>query len=88
MLAALWGCTQTVQDEARGVCQVLCDCTTAPLPAARTECNTKCVGQFSSNPLPELCVECVLEHQNRCSTVEDDCNPLCQQTQPGGGGNQ
>ena len=86
-VAALWGCTQTVQDEARGVCQVLCTCTTAPLPAVRADCQTKCTGEFSSNPLPQQCIECVLDHQNKCTTFEDDCNPLCQRATPGGGEN-
>ncbi len=87
VLAGLvWGCTQTQQDEARSMCNVLCDCMAPPLPSERRDCNTKCVSQFSTTSLTDACTECVFEHANRCATLNEDCTPLCQQPQPGGNG--
>ena len=82
---ALWGCTETPQDEARAVCDVLCSCTAAPLPSVQTQCSGQCVSQFANQPLPDTCTQCIFEHAKQCSALETDCTPFCQQSQPTGG---
>jgi len=82
LVALLAACTQTVVDEAISVCQPLCRCTDSPLPAQQDECTATCVTQFERSPLGEACVACVIEHANRCTTLDDDCRVICRQITP------
>jgi len=79
LLALLAACTQTPADEAISVCGPLCRCIDVPLPAEQRDCTAACVTQFERNPLDEACVDCVIAHTNRCTTLMNDCNPVCMQ---------
>ncbi len=81
-LALFAACTQTVADEAISVCEPLCRCIDVPLPAEQRTCSASCVTQFERTPLSEACVDCVIAHANRCTTLTDDCNPVCMQAVP------
>ena len=82
LMALLAACTQTVADEAISACAPLCRCTDVPLPAEQRTCTATCTKQFEQNPPSDACVTCVVEHANRCTTLMDDCNPVCVQAGP------
>jgi hypothetical protein len=82
LVALLAACTQTILDEAISVCDPLCRCIDSPLPTQRRECTASCTTQFEQDPLGEQCVACVIEHANRCTTLIDDCGPVCVQVTP------
>jgi len=81
-LVLLAACVQTPADEAISICGPLCHCTGVPLPAEQRDCTASCVTQFERDPLTDTCVDCVIAHTNRCSTLMNDCNPVCIQAVP------
>ena len=82
LAALLAACTQTPADEAISICEPLCHCTAVPLPSAQRACTTTCVTEFETNPLSVPCIDCVIAHENRCTTLMNDCNPICSQGAP------
>jgi len=82
LLALLAACVQTPADEAISVCGPLCHCADVPLPAEQRTCTATCITQFERNPLDEVCIDCVIAHANRCTTLTEDCSPVCIQTVP------
>jgi hypothetical protein len=81
-MVALVACAQTVADNAVRTCQPLCGCAVSPLPAAQRDCTAECTMNFEMTPLAEPCIECVVEHADRCTTLFDDCRSSCNQTVP------
>ena len=67
-VVVLAACAQTVADDAVRTCQPLCVCSESPLPSVRRACNAACTAQFERTPLPEVCIECIVEHADRCAT--------------------
>ena len=86
-LAIAWmlllvACTQTVADDAVRACEPLCQCAEAPLPGVQRDCTSTCIVQFERGPLPESCTACIADHAGRCTTLFEDCDPLCRQATP------
>jgi len=82
VLATLAACTQSIAEDAFSVCRPLCRCTESPLPAEQQSCTAGCMTQFARGPLGEPCIACVVEHADRCTTLLEDCNPVCTQAVP------
>lgn len=82
LVVVLAACTQTVADQAVTFCHPLCRCIDIPLPGEQRECVDGCIQLFERDPLASSCVDCVLEHADRCPTLLDDCNPICSQNSP------
>jgi hypothetical protein len=80
-LVFLAACTQSVADEAQSFCTPLCRCLDSPLPGQQRDCTTACIADFETNPLGDLCLQCVAQHAQHCTTLIDDCNPVCAQAQ-------
>jgi hypothetical protein len=76
-VVVLAGCAQTVIDNAIRTCQPLCGCAVSPLPSAQQDCNASCEMAFERTPLPELCIQCITAHADRCATLFDDCDTAC-----------
>ena len=82
VVALLVGCTASVRDEAFSFCAPFCECIEIPLPSAQRSCNSSCRLAFQRTPLSEDCTLCVIDHADRCTTLIEDCNPVCSQTVP------
>jgi len=80
-LVVLSACTQTLADDTISTCHPLCRCATS-LPGDQRACVASCQVLFERAPLADACVACVVAHTNRCSTLIDDCNPVCAQDVP------
>jgi hypothetical protein len=70
-------CTQSVADDAQSFCTPLCRCLDSPLPGQQGECTAACVADFENDPVGNLCVQCVTRHAQHCTTLIDDCTPVC-----------
>lgn len=81
-VVVLGACAQTVADDAVRVCTPLCGCADSPLPGVQRDCVAGCTDQFEATPLAESCIQCVVEHADRCATLLDDCVPRCRQPMP------
>jgi hypothetical protein len=81
-VVVLGACAQTVADDAVRLCQPLCGCSEDPLPSTQRTCVAGCTVQFERTPLPEFCIECIVEHADRCATLLDDCVPRCSDDMP------
>jgi hypothetical protein len=81
-MVALVACAQTVADDAVRTCQPLCECAVSPLPAAQRDCTAGCATEFEMDPLAEICIQCIVEHANRCTTLFDDCRSFCSEPVP------
>jgi hypothetical protein len=79
---ALAACTQSIAEDAFSVCRPLCRCTESPLPGEQDSCTAGCMMQFARNPLGDACIACVVEHATRCTTLLEDCTPVCTQPEP------
>lgn len=75
-------CAQSVVDDAQSFCTQFCRCLDSPLPGQQRECNAACVADFESDPLGDLCIQCVAGHAQHCATLLDDCSPVCAQATP------
>lgn len=82
LAALLAACTQTVADDALGVCAPLCRCTDSPLPGEQRDCTDTCTAQFIAHPFGDACVACVVDHATQCPSLLDDCTPICTQATP------
>ena len=61
-------------------CSTICTCLTPP--TQRDECITECVSEGDFATITEDCFECIQQHSTMCSTLENDCEPLCERPQP------
>ena len=78
--ACLAACAPSPEDQALDLCQPLCRCNDVPLPSEQAACNASCERRFAMHPSSDACIDCVVEHTDRCPTLAQDCTPLC--TQP------
>lgn len=79
----LAACEISPQEQEKLVCTTFCKCVAAsPFPAAQEECVTECVADTEFEGLPQDCAECIYSHVEACSTLEQDCEPICDRPQP------
>lgn len=64
---------QSVRDESS--CETVCRCLEPNVPSVQEECISACVEDLG--PIDDDCASCIAEHANECSTLENDCFPLC-----------
>jgi hypothetical protein len=58
------------------------------LPGIQDKCVAQCTGEIGGIDISDDCVACITSHTNRCSTIEIDCENVCDTRQPptdGGG---
>ena len=73
-------CETTPEEQLTTACTAICACRAAPLPGVQEECVTKCT-KSTTTPLSDQCVACV-SGNDRCSTIEDVCGPICDPPRP------
>ena len=61
------------------VISVICKCTESPLPKAQEMCVEKLKAEFEQNQgdIPQACATCVLANQDRCASLEQQCEQAC-----------
>lgn len=62
------------------ICTIICKCFNGT--ALQEECIAECVEESDFGEFPQDCAECIFAHENACSTLEIDCEPLCEEPQP------
>ena len=79
---ALWlgACDIPADVKSQIACTTVCTCFVGPVGV--DECIEECIEDGDLGQVPEDCFECIQIHANQCSTLEDDCEPLCERSQP------
>ncbi|HET9483867.1 MAG TPA: hypothetical protein VFO79_07910 [Xanthomonadales bacterium] len=80
LVAWLVGCDIPPEVKAEMTCTTVCACFGRPID--QQECVDDCIAQGNFRVIPEDCFECIQAHANSCSTLEADCEPLCERTPP------
>jgi len=79
----LAACDIPPEVQAELACTTLCTCFGGTLPGPQREaCVQECVADSNLGSVPQDCFECIQAHANACSTLEEDCEPLCATPQP------
>ncbi|MDQ3365980.1 MAG: hypothetical protein M3680_11185 [Myxococcota bacterium] len=73
-------CSIPPEVQAQLTCDVICGCLAGP--ADLDACTTGCIDEAQFRNLPEDCFECIQAHANACSTLEQDCEDLCDVPRP------
>jgi hypothetical protein len=76
-------CETTPEEKALQACSVLCNCMEAPLPAVQDRCVAKCTDELDVGDLSEQCIACVTANSDKCATLQNVCEPLCDPPQTG-----
>jgi hypothetical protein len=76
LVASFAACDSTPLERASASCTVICGCFLPPVPSQQEECITECIGDLGGF-LSEECTSCIAGHVNQCSTLEIDCEPIC-----------
>ena len=74
------GCDIPPEVKAEMTCTTVCACFARPID--QQSCVDECIAQGNFAVIPEDCFECIQAHSNTCSTLEADCEPLCEATPP------
>lgn len=82
LATALAACDTTPEERAATACSALCACEQAPLPGIQNQCVSMCTSQIGGLGISDACVSCISDHANQCTTIETDCQNVCQQNQP------
>jgi hypothetical protein len=79
---ATWlaGCEIPPEVKAQIACETVCTCL-APGGLVE-ECIQECVEDGDLGQVPDDCFECIQTHANQCSTLEADCEPICEMEPP------
>lgn len=80
VLVWLCGCEIPSEVQAEMACTTICNCIASPVQV--DECIAECIDEGDLGSVPEDCFECIQSHANQCSTLERDCEPLCEMPQP------
>lgn len=77
-------CDIPAEVQAELACTTVCTCLGNFLPdSPQLEgCVQECVAESNLGNVPQDCFECIEAHKNACSTLENDCEPLCEMPQP------
>jgi hypothetical protein len=80
---ALWlgGCDIPPDVKSQMACTTLCTCDLGSAASVEA-CTNECVEDGDFAVVPEDCFECIQAHANQCTTLEDDCEPLCNTAEP------
>ncbi|MEO8704773.1 MAG: hypothetical protein ABI867_32250 [Kofleriaceae bacterium] len=76
LVGLLAACDSTPQERINSACTALCGCALPPLPLQQQECIADCSNEGIGN-ISEACVACISGHVNSCTTLEADCEPIC-----------
>lgn len=81
-LAALWVGACDIPPEVRSqiACTTICTCISGALDP--DSCIAECIEEADFTQIPDDCFECIQTHANQCSTLEQDCEPLCDRPMP------
>lgn len=82
---ALWlgGCEIPPDVKSQIACTTLCTCFFGnDLTTSIEACTSECVEEGDLEVVPEDCFECIQSHANQCTTLERDCEPLCETPEP------
>jgi hypothetical protein len=82
LCAALAACDAGREEQVSAACTTFCRCEAPPVPTIQEECVAECVADLVPAPIPEACLSCITAHANRCSTIEIDCEPVCDVDEP------
>jgi hypothetical protein len=84
LAASVAACDSSPVERASASCTVICSCMLPPVPSQQQECVDECVGDFINfgGDISEQCTACISGHAEQCSTLEFDCEPICEQTNP------
>jgi hypothetical protein len=80
LVTALAACDASLQESATAACTALCSCQASPLPNQQEECLGECLSEVPAS-VPLACLDCISAHANRCSTLEIECEPICDRGQ-------
>ena len=81
-VAALWLAACDIPPEVKSqiACTTICTCV---IGAGNVDgCIDECIEEGDFRTLPEDCFECIQSHANQCSTLEEDCEPICDTPEP------
>lgn len=74
-VAWLAACDAGPEERAEAACTVICRCFEVPLPNNQQECIAECVTEIDF--ISEACAQCITRNANQCSSLEFECEPLC-----------
>lgn len=72
------GCNTPPEVKLEIACTTICQCVS---PFVDT-CVDSCVDDNNPQLIADDCFECIQLHAMQCSTLEDDCEPLCEMPKP------
>ena len=77
-------CDLPPEQQAEMACTTVCSCVGGLLPDSPQldACVQECVTELNFDQVSEDCFECVTAHANACSTLEADCEPICDGPEP------
>jgi hypothetical protein len=84
LVANFAACDSTPIERASASCTVICGCMLPPVPSTQEACVEDCVGDFINfgASISEECTACISGHAEQCSTLELDCEPICDLDNP------
>ena len=80
VFGAVAGCQIPEEVQSEIACTTVCTCLGGGVGLQR--CIDGCIADGSLGRAPEDCFECIQAHAKTCSTLENDCEPLCATPQP------
>jgi hypothetical protein len=80
VVALLGACDIPADVKSQIACTTLCTCFVGPIGS--NDCVDECIADGEFAQIPDDCFECIQTHANQCSTLESDCEPLCEQRPP------
>ncbi|MBA3398297.1 MAG: hypothetical protein H0T89_37065 [Deltaproteobacteria bacterium] len=80
---ALGACDIPPQVQAEMACTTICNCFDGDgVPSETEQCIARCIDESGLGSVPQDCFECIQAHANACSTLVEDCDPLCRSPEP------
>lgn len=80
MALTFGACDIPAEVKSQIACTTVCTCFEGPIGV--DECIDECIEDGDLGQVPEDCFECIQTHANQCSTLEADCEPLCERSEP------
>lgn len=77
IVVVLGACAPTGQERTEQTCTVFCGCMAPPLPALQESCMAECREELDASRLSDACVDCITQHGDRCASLEQLCEPIC-----------
>jgi hypothetical protein len=82
VVVTLGACAPTEQERAEQTCSAICGCMAPPLPALQDQCMAECRMDFDSSRLSDQCIDCISANSDRCATLVQTCEPICDPSEP------